>query len=115
LAGTKRIEMTALNRRQVLFLTLAVRDTTYGGGALVAEVNLKFIWDVVSRIQVGKSGYAYVVDSSGELIAHPHISAVVSTERVNRARAACFALRYRLNMLFRQSEVEQDRVGAHGE
>jgi signal transduction histidine kinase len=60
------------------YMTLAVRDTTSGGGALIAEVNLKFIWDVVSRIQVGKSGYAYVVDSSGQLIAHPDISAVLS-------------------------------------
>ena len=60
------------------YMTLAVRDAASGGGALVAEVNLKFIWDVVSRIQVGKSGYAYVVDSSGDLIAHPDISAVLS-------------------------------------
>jgi signal transduction histidine kinase len=60
------------------YMTLGVRDAASGGGALVAEVNLKFIWDVVSRIQVGKSGYAYVVDSSGDLIAHPDISAVLS-------------------------------------
>jgi signal transduction histidine kinase len=60
------------------YMTLAVRDATSGGGALVAEVNLKFIWDVVSRIQVGKSGYAYVVDSDGDLIAHPEISLVLS-------------------------------------
>jgi signal transduction histidine kinase len=60
------------------YMTLAVRDTASGGGALIAEVNLKFIWDVVSRIQVGKSGYAYVVDSGGDLIAHPDISAVLS-------------------------------------
>ena len=53
-------------------------DLALVGGALVAEVNLKFTWDVVARIQVGKAGYAYVVDSSGELIAHPDISLVLS-------------------------------------
>jgi signal transduction histidine kinase len=60
------------------YMTLAVRDATSDAGALVAEVNLKFIWDVVARIQLGKSGYAYVVDSNGDLIAHPDISAVLS-------------------------------------
>jgi signal transduction histidine kinase len=60
------------------YMTLAVRDTASGGGALIAEVNLKFIWDVVSRIQLGNSGYAFVVNSNGDLIAHPDISAVLS-------------------------------------
>jgi HAMP domain-containing protein len=43
----------------------------------VAEVNLKFIWDVVSRIEVGRTGRAYVVDGDGRLIAHPDISLVL--------------------------------------
>ena len=47
------------------------------GGVTVAEVNLKFIWDVVSQIKVGKAGLAYVVDGSGALIAHPDISLVL--------------------------------------
>ena len=32
------------------------------GGVTVVEVNLKFIRDVVSQIEVGKTGHAYVVD-----------------------------------------------------
>jgi len=46
-------------------------------GVLIGEVNLKHIWDVVSGIQVGKSGYAYVVSRDGDLIAHPDISLVL--------------------------------------
>ena len=46
-------------------------------GVTVAEVNLKFVWDVVSRIQVGATGYAYVVDASGRLVSHPDISLVL--------------------------------------
>src|SRR5207249_10151530 len=46
-------------------------------GVTVAEVNLKFIWDVVSKIKIGKAGHAYVVDSRGHLIAHPDISLVL--------------------------------------
>src|SRR2546423_14974178 len=54
------------------------------GGDTVAEVNLKFIWDVVSQLSVGKAGYAYVVDSSGQLIAHPDITRVLQRTDVSR-------------------------------
>jgi signal transduction histidine kinase len=47
------------------------------GGVTAAEVNLKFVWDVVSRIKVGTAGLAYVVDATGTLIAHPDISLVL--------------------------------------
>jgi adenylate cyclase len=46
-------------------------------GALIAEVNLKHIWDVVSEIRAGRTGYAYVVSKDGDLIAHPDISLVL--------------------------------------
>jgi len=48
-----------------------------GGGVVTAEVNLKFIWDTVSRISHGNNVHAYVVDSGGALIAHPDISLVL--------------------------------------
>ncbi len=40
-----------------------------------AEINLKFIRDVVSAIHIGRTGQAFVLDRSGELVAHPDISA----------------------------------------
>ena len=43
----------------------------------VAEVNLKFIWDVVSRIKIGDKGKAYVVDGNGFLVADPDIGLVL--------------------------------------
>src|SRR2546428_12289450 len=67
-------------------------------GVTVAEVNLKFIWDVVSQIKVGKAGHAYVVDSRGQLIAHPDISLVLqktdlsALPQVQQARAASAAV-----------------------
>src|SRR5262245_58782065 len=39
-------------------------------GVLQTEVNLKYVWDVVSAIKPGKAGYAYAVSRSGDLIAH---------------------------------------------
>jgi signal transduction histidine kinase/CheY-like chemotaxis protein len=57
------------------YMTLAVGRR--GAGATVAEISLKYIWDVVSSIKVGKGGVAYVVDVHGKLIAHPDLSLVL--------------------------------------
>jgi len=46
-------------------------------GAAIAEVNLIYVWDVVSQIKVGDKGKAFVVDAAGRLIAHPDISLVL--------------------------------------
>ena len=56
---------------------MTISRPAQGGGVTAAEVNLKFVWDVVSRIKVGKAGLAYVVDAGGSLIAHPDISLVL--------------------------------------
>jgi signal transduction histidine kinase/HAMP domain-containing protein len=58
------------------YMTIAM-PVSGGAGVNVADVNLKFIWDVISRIQVGTAGHAYTVDADGNLIAHPDISLVL--------------------------------------
>ena len=59
------------------YMSIAVRSGGEAGAVTVAEVNLKFIWDVVTRIKVGQKGKAYVVDSSGHLVADPDIGLVL--------------------------------------
>jgi signal transduction histidine kinase len=59
------------------YMTIAIAGMGQGAGVTAVEVNLKFIWDVVSRIKVGKAGGAYAVDGSGHLLAHPDISLVL--------------------------------------
>ncbi|WP_201863807.1 adenylate/guanylate cyclase domain-containing protein [Microvirga soli] len=59
------------------YLTVAISGNRPSVGAVVAEVNLKLIWDVISSIRVGQTGYAFVLDSPGRLIAHPDISLVL--------------------------------------
>jgi signal transduction histidine kinase len=59
------------------YMTIAMGAAGREGGVTVAEVNLKFIWDVVSQIRIGKAGHAFVVDGQGALIAHPDISLVL--------------------------------------
>ena len=43
----------------------------------IADVNLKFLWDVITQIRIGEKGKAYVVDASGYLIADPDIGLVL--------------------------------------
>jgi signal transduction histidine kinase len=59
------------------YMTMAVAGARGAWGVTVAEVNLKFIWDVISEIKIGKAGQAYVVEPDGYLIAHPDISSVL--------------------------------------
>ena len=76
------------------YMTLALAGTRRDAGVSVAEVNLKLIWEVISKIKVGEHGQAYVVDAQGRLIAHPDISLVLRNtdmtrlSQVKAARAA---------------------------
>ncbi len=58
------------------YMTVALRSSN-NGPVTVAEVNLKFIWEVVSRIKIGDKGKAYVVDDNGFLVADPDIGLVL--------------------------------------
>ncbi len=75
-------------------MTIALAGLRPEFGVIVGQVDLTFIWDVVSQIRVGKRGHAYVVDDAARLIAHPDISLVLRKTdmsqlvQVQAARAA---------------------------
>jgi len=52
-------------------------------GALAAEVNLKFMWDLMDHIKIGRNGCAYVVDMEGYLIAFSDIGRVLKRENLD--------------------------------
>lgn len=61
-------------------IVIAVPIEPYRGdivGVLAAEVNVRYVWDVVQGIHVGQSGYAYVVSAAGRLVAHPDLQLVL--------------------------------------
>jgi signal transduction histidine kinase len=66
------------------YMMLSLAGTRRDTGVSIAQVNLKLIWDVVSKIKVGAHGRAYVVDSDGRLIAHPDISLVLRNTDMSR-------------------------------
>jgi signal transduction histidine kinase/ActR/RegA family two-component response regulator len=76
------------------YMTIAMAGGRPEYGVIVAQVNLTFIWDVISPIKVGKYGQAYVVDEAARLIAYPDISQVLrktdmsGLAQVQAARAA---------------------------
>jgi methyl-accepting chemotaxis protein len=53
-------------------------------GVLVSEVNLKFMWDLVGGMKIGKQGQAYVVDKKGDLIAYGDIGRILARENLTR-------------------------------
>jgi len=76
------------------YMTIAMAGLRPEFGVTIAQINLTFIWDVVSQIKVGKSGGAFVLDDKARLIAHPDISQVLRKTdmsgfaQVQMARAA---------------------------
>src|SRR5262249_16341653 len=58
-------------------MTIAVAEVGPAGAVTVAQVDLRFIWEVVSQMHIGKAGFAYVVDARGHLIGHPDMSLVL--------------------------------------
>ena len=76
------------------YMTLSLAGTRRDTGVSIAQVNLKLIWDVLSKIKFTGHGRAYVVDAARRLIAHPDISLVLRNTdmsklaQVQAARAA---------------------------
>ncbi len=75
-------------------VTLAVPVGTYAVEVTAAELTLRPVLKLIARTEVGARGYAYVVDSRGQLFAHPD-ARVVQQKRdlsglpqVRAARAA---------------------------
>ena len=74
--STRYVGPVYFRRETEPYLSLAVTRRA-NGPALVAEINLKFVWDVISQIRVGTAGVVYVVDGKGQLVSHPDISLVL--------------------------------------
>jgi signal transduction histidine kinase len=88
------------------YMTLAIAsgEGTQATVTLV-ELNLKFMWDIVSGTRVGRQGYAYIVDNRGYLVAHPDTSLVLRKTNLARLRQVATALA--------SSRPQADRPQAH--
>jgi signal transduction histidine kinase len=59
------------------YLTIGVRDSDPDGWVTLAEVNLKFVGDLVRDIRFGHNGRAFVIDGQDHLVAHPNSAHVL--------------------------------------
>lgn len=72
LAGESYISEVRLTSEYVPYLTLAepLRRSGVIAGVLMADLNVRGIWDKVDQIQFGEHGLAYLIDGTGQIIAH---------------------------------------------
>jgi len=48
-------------------MTMGMAGWRHDAGAIVVELNLKPMWDIVQQTKVGDHGVAYVVDAEGRV------------------------------------------------
>ena len=94
------------------YLTLAWLGPGRSSGVTATDINLRFVWDAISRIKVGKAGFAYAVDGSGFLIAHPDTSLVLrKTDLAALPHVAAALRRLRGEAAVEVPTVSRDRSG----
>jgi signal transduction histidine kinase len=83
-AGAEYISRVFTSDKQQPYVTIAIplwgtaQDVI---GVVSAEADLSFLWEVIGKIHFGTAGYAYLVDESGNLIAHKDAS--IAVKRMN--------------------------------
>lgn len=56
-------------------------------GAVVADYDVKDLWKTILSTEVGDQGYAYIVDTLGNVVAHPDESLLSTNKKVNDVEA----------------------------
>jgi two-component system NtrC family sensor kinase len=59
------------------YMTIGKSETGSVGDVMIANVNLTFVQEVIADLKLPGTGYAFVVDSNGLLIAHPDLTLVL--------------------------------------
>ncbi|MGZ5034537.1 MAG: histidine kinase dimerization/phospho-acceptor domain-containing protein, partial [Usitatibacter sp.] len=59
------------------YITVALRDAGADSRITLAEVNLKFVGDLIREIRFGREGRAFVIDGDNHLVAHPNSTYVL--------------------------------------
>jgi signal transduction histidine kinase/CheY-like chemotaxis protein len=55
-----------------------------GSEILAAEISVRYIDDLLAKLSIGKAGRAYVVDSNGNLLAHPDLRTLLRNSDVSQ-------------------------------
>ncbi len=74
-------------------MTIGVAGARRANGVSVAQINLKFIWDLMRETRVGAGGRALVVDDVGRLISHRDVLLVLQNNDVSGSEQYQVAVR----------------------
>jgi len=92
-------------------LTVSVAERAPGHGVVVADIDLHSIRQVIDRAHVGTAGYAYAVDSHGELVTHPDINLVLRHTSFAALPQVRAALRRGANSAGDRAKIGRDQHG----
>jgi signal transduction histidine kinase len=92
-------------------MTISVAERAPGRGVVVAEIDLRSVRQVVDRAHVGTAGYAYAVDSEGQLITHPDINLVLGRTSFASLPQVRAALRGQANRPDGAATIGRDQDG----
>ena len=68
------------SRFPVMLVAEPIQRYNQNIGVLAAEIDLKFIWDLVDQITIGKTGNAFLLSGEGVVIAHKNKEKVLEKE-----------------------------------
>lgn len=73
LAGESYTSEVNISENHIPFLTIAEPIRRFGKveSVLIADLNVRSVWDIVDNMQFGETGLAYLIDQRGRIIAHP--------------------------------------------
>jgi|GEM_PF-2436010 signal transduction histidine kinase len=72
-----RVHLTTPNRAPYIVMSQPFDKPR---GVLVVWMNLNHVWEITAQVQVGDSGYAYILDAEGNLIAGRDVARVIARE-----------------------------------
>lgn len=84
LSGKPYLSEIKISENYIPFLTLAepIRQRGRVSAVLVADLNVRSIWDIVDGIRFGERGLAYLIDGEGRIIAHPDKKLVLQNAHI---------------------------------
>jgi signal transduction histidine kinase len=97
------------------FVTMAVPIKKMGKmtAALIADVNLRGMWEIVDNIRIGKTGNVFLVSNDGTLIAHQDKKRVLRNESLKGQKEVQSVLAGRTEAIEREDKSEGKWISAY--
>lgn len=77
--------ISRIDGKTIIVIATPIKKEGQTAGVLTAALDPQFLFDVVKNIKVSKSGYAFVLNKSGMIIAHPRTEFILSQNHTMEA------------------------------